>query len=184
MKTTTKTAKTAKASTKGTKASAKTAKAPAKGSKAPVKGSKAPAKAPAKTAKTAKGPKTPAAPVETSKEPPKAKYTPVALPVHIESSNGMAMDISKKSITLSRGLLEIVFPPNAVHVARADISESNGRKLNYTIVAGSLILKRGNFCITIGPDKTEAYNAILTARDAAKAAKKAKAEGEGARERR
>lgn len=99
-------------------------------------------------------------------------FTPVALPVKITSQNGMELEVTAKRIKLTHGLNEVIFGPASARIIREDVSESGGRKLPYTVKAGSVVLRRGDFCVTFAPEKVAAINAILTAREAARAAKK------------
>lgn len=155
----------------------KAAKKPATAAKTKGK-AKTPAKAktPPKVKETPKAAKA-AAKVEkkvekTTKATKAATFTPVALPVKITSQNGMELEVTAKSIKLTHGLNEVIFDPASARIIREDVSESGGRKLPYTVKAGSVALRRGDFCVTFAPEKTAAINAILTAREAARAAKK------------
>lgn len=152
----------------------KAAKKPATASKAKGK-----AKTPAKVKAAYKAKETPkAAKVEkkvatkVKKTTKAATFTPVALPVKITSQNGMVLEVTTKSIKLTHGLNEVIFKPEHAWIVREDVSESGGRKLPYTVKAGSVALRRGDFCVTFAPEKVTAINAILTAREAARAAKK------------
>ena len=151
----------------------KAAKKPATAAKKPGK-AKTPAKAktPPKVKETPKAAKAAAKVKKTTKAAKAATFTPVALPVKITSQNGMELEVTAKSIKLTHGLNEVIFDPASARIIREDVSESGGRKLPYTVKAGSVVLRRGDFCVTFAPEKTAAINAILTAREAARAAKK------------
>lgn len=153
---------------KTTKATRKTVKKPAKSVRKPGK-----ANTPAKVKTPPKAKETP----KTAKVEKKPTFTPVTLPAHVKSANGMEVEITAKYIKLTHGLHEIIFTPSQIHFIREDVSEVNGQKLPYVVKAGSISLRRGDFCVTFAPEKTEAINAILTAREIVKRAKNAAKKG-------
>lgn len=142
-----------------------------KTTKATRKAARKPATA-AKNSDKANTPSKAKTPPKVKETPKAATFTPVALPVKITSQNGIELEVTAKAIKITHGLHEVLCNPAQAWIVREDVNESNGRKLPYTVKAGSVVLRRGDFCVTFAPDKTEAINAILTAKAAAKAAKK------------
>ena len=160
----------------------KPAKRPAKAAKkatTPAKAKKAAPKAkPATPPKAAKSPAKPATPPPPANDKPAAaKFTPVPLPAHFATPGGCEFDITATRITLTEGLREVIFNPAQAELVRHDLAEIDGHKLPEVIPAGTVALVRGDVLRLVPRDYADIIAAILTARNAARAAKRAKKGG-------
>lgn len=101
------------------------------------------------------------------------KYTPVALPSQITTSEGVEIKADNKYITITHGLREVIFPAHSAYYFRRALDKVDGVALDDPIEAGSVALTRGAIAYTFPPAEREAVNLILSAREAANKARKA-----------
>ena len=131
-----------------------------------------PAAKPAK-AKRAKSAKAPAAkPAKAKREAPPA-FEMVLLPAHVTTPGGAEIEATECAIIVSEGLREVIFDPLSAYYFDRTWTEADGEKLPEPIPAGSVAIRRGDILRIITPDLKGVVDAIMSARAAALARKRA-----------
>lgn len=138
----------------------------------PAKPTAKPAKA--KREKSAKAPaaKAPAKPAKAKREAAPA-FEPVPLPAHVTTPGGAEIEATERAVIVSEGLREVIFDPLSAYYFDRTWTEADGEQLPEPIPAGSVAIRRGDILRIITPDLKDVINAIMSARAAALARKRA-----------
>ena len=146
---------------------------------APEAEAEAPAATPAKPAakpakaKRERSAKAPAAKSAKAKREVPPAFEMVPLPAHITTPGGAEIKATERAIIVSEGLREVIFDPLSAYYFDRTWTEADGEKLPEPIPAGSVAIRRGDILRIITPDLKDVINAIMSARAAALARKRA-----------